>query len=324
MSSRETLDAQIHDPMSRSGPESVAPQPKRRWFSLRKLLVMFLLIVLALAVAWEVSGQRAIFAFRMAIARADRIVVRDGGFDCCGPVDEGAILFEVADAPEIKAVLADLEFVGRESPCNCCGFPGIDWYRGDERIALTAAQHGEAIRWGGGDLRLSEQSRERLKHWLVNRGVKEDEIERGCGGPRRNLRRHAAQMKLAQTCISEGEALVAKGDLDAAIVKFTDAIKHDVNFPLAYYSRGLAHEKRGDLDVAIRDFTEAIWFNRPNVQTSRAAAAKFITDSLVSIGLNERLAAAHRARGRAYEKTGQKEKAEEDFAMARQLEHKSK
>jgi len=31
--------------------------------------------------------------------------------------------------------------------CECVGYPGIDWYRGRERIAVTSVQHYRAIRW---------------------------------------------------------------------------------------------------------------------------------------------------------------------------------
>lgn len=35
--------------------------------------------------------------FHAVIARADRLVVRHGSFDCCGPDKGGTVLFEVAD-----------------------------------------------------------------------------------------------------------------------------------------------------------------------------------------------------------------------------------
>lgn len=124
-----------------------------------------------------------------AVATADRIVVRDGGFDCCGSVDDEAILFETTDPGEIKTVLANLECTNTQSPCKCCGFPGIDWYEGKRRLAVTAIQHGKAIRWGHSDWCLSETSREWIVRWLVKHGVSETEIDGGCGGPRRNDRR---------------------------------------------------------------------------------------------------------------------------------------
>jgi hypothetical protein len=256
------------------------------------------------------------------MAVADRIVVRDGGFNCCGPVDDEAILFQVTSPSEIRTVREHLKFVGTTSPCNCCGFPGIDWYKGKERIALTAVQHGKALRWGRDDLRLSAESCKWLTHWLVSHGVKEQEIEGGCGGPRRDLRRHAARMRLAQTRVTRGETRAAQGDLNAAIADFTEAINHDVNFARAYYLRGLALEKKGTLDRAIQDFTEAIWFSDPVITDSRAEAAKFISDSCVPVELDGNLAPVYYARARVYEKKGDKAKAKEDFTQARKREGK--
>jgi tetratricopeptide (TPR) repeat protein len=306
--------------------EPTAPNPKRRWFSVRNLVVMTLLIILTLAIAWVATGQGAIFAFRKSVATADRIVVRDGGFDCCGPVDDDVILFEVTEPSEIKAVLMNVKFTGCSSPCNCCGFPGIDWYVGKKRLALTAVQHGNAIRWKGcpADINLTEGSKQWLVEWMVRHGVQKTDIEHGCGGPRKHLRQHAAQMKLAQTCVTQGEAHAAKGDLDAAIADFTEAINHDVNFARAYYLRGIAHEKKGNLDRAIQDFREAIWFTEPFIIKSRAEAAKFISDSDAPTELDGNLAPVYYARGRAYEKKGEKAKADDDFAQAKKLEDKPK
>ena len=267
------------------GPDRLAGHARRLvaratrlvWRGRRLILVVCLLALAAVAVAWYV--RRPTFAFPWATARADRIVVRDGGFNCCGPADDEAVLFEVTDPAEIKAVRANIEFTGTERPCSCCGFPGIDWYCGNERLALTSIQHGTAIRWRHADLRLSEQSREWIVRWLVGHGVSEKEIAKGCGGPRRDLRRLAAHMELAQTCVSRGETHANEGDCDAAIADFTEALQHDSEFVLAYYDRGLAREKKGDLDQAIQDFTEAVNLNRPDLITFRAGVAKFLADS---------------------------------------------
>jgi hypothetical protein len=287
------------------------------WYVLWALLVVCPLVLMAVLVTRYVKSPTV--AFPWATATADRIVVRDGGFDCCGPVDDESVLFEVTDPSEIKAVLANIEFTGTQFPCNCCGFPGIDWYRGKERLALTAVQHGKAIRWRYADLRLSEKSREWIVRWLVGHGVNEKEIEGGCGGPRRDMRRRIAEMKVAQTYLNRGEAHATKGDLDAAITDFTKALQHDSSFAPAYYARALAHEKKGDIDKAIQDFTEVIWFNRKEATTSTAEGAKVIADSNASIGFNGNLGMLYYARGHAYQKKGEKAKAEEDFAQAKKL-----
>ncbi|MHB1033753.1 MAG: hypothetical protein ACYC35_14640 [Pirellulales bacterium] len=181
--------------MSTIDPKSESPlsEHRRRRFSWRTLLrVAVILCVLAGAAAgvWMAFLSPAA-RFRHAVAHADRIVVRDGGFDCCGPVDDEAILFQVTDPAEIEEVLANLEMAESRPHCACCGFPGIDFYRGQTRVALTSVQHGDAIRWSGWfcDLRLSQKSQEWLVGWLVKHGVSEKEIEQGNGGPRRGARR---------------------------------------------------------------------------------------------------------------------------------------
>ena len=128
--------------------------------------------------------------FAPAIERADRVVVRADGFDCCGPVDETKRLFEVDDPAEVENLRRHLKFEPRTTTnslleaCMCCGGPGIDWYRNGRRIALTAMQHGHSIRWKGfstarmlgmqigyGDGPLTRESREWLAGWFQKHGV---------------------------------------------------------------------------------------------------------------------------------------------------------
>jgi hypothetical protein len=281
--------------------------------------VFSLVILLGFAILH--SSMEMLSELSSAISTADRIVVRDGGFDCCGPVDDEAVLFEVTDPAEIKEVRAHIDFTGTVYPCNCCGFPGIDWYCGKERLALTAVQHERAIRWGYEDFSLSDQSRQWLVGWLVQHGVRKAEIDGGCGGPRRGLRQEAVRIKLAQSCVSRGQAHAEKGEQDAAIADFTEAVTHEVNFAPAYYFRGLAHEKNGNLDKAITDFTEAIWFNSPDQIEHRAKGTKYVANPGEPFGLEGSIAILY-ARGRAYGKTGEKAKAEEDFARGKKLERK--
>ena len=174
--------------------------------------------------------------------------------------------------------------------------------------------------WLQADLCLSRKSREYLVQWLVSHGVKEKEIEGGCGGPRRDMRREAVRMKLAQTRVGRGETCAARGEVDTAIADFTEAIQHEVNYAPAYYGRGLAHEKKGRLDQAIKDFNEAIWFSDSFHVAHRAEVAKFMADSAQPAGLYINLAEAYRTRARVYEKKGNTAKAGEDWARAKELE----
>lgn len=140
--------------------------------------------------------------FGPAIAASDRIVVRDGGFDCCGPVDETNILFVVTQPEEITAVAEHIQFESRTTTnslwesCMCCGGPGIDWYRGKKRIVFTAMQHGHAIRWRGfstmrilgfragyGDGPLTKESQVWLKAWFSSHGIDRKEEKEPANKP---------------------------------------------------------------------------------------------------------------------------------------------
>lgn len=117
------------------------------------------------------------------IAEADRIVVRDGGDTCCVSAEETLkqpVLFEVRDQREVASVRDHLRFfpVITQNHCLCCGHPGIDWYRGEERLAITAWKHGFGIMWGGGEnlAHLTWGSRRWLKQWLREHGISETEM----------------------------------------------------------------------------------------------------------------------------------------------------
>ncbi len=165
-----------------------------------KVLVAILVFLLADGCGREPdSGKAWQDKFQGAVQQADRIVVRDGGFDCCGPVDNEDILFEVTDASEIEEVLQHFTFMTQQKivRCWCCGFPGIDWYRGRERLALTALQHGTRLRWKGlrGDAQLTTDAEQWVVEWLGKHGVSAKDIEGGCGGPRRDAKRLKAEQK---------------------------------------------------------------------------------------------------------------------------------
>ncbi len=166
-----------------SQPASPEPLvPERRWyqFSLRSLLLATAGSSILLAVFFTTRGQApdpAPYAkpFAKLISSADRVVVRDGGYDCCGPIEGQRILFEVTDPDELAELSNNLQFVRKEPSrsCACCGWPGIDWYCGDRRVALTSIKHGAALRWTGfpGDAELTPESAEWLQQWLEKHDV---------------------------------------------------------------------------------------------------------------------------------------------------------
>ena len=114
--------------------------------------------------------------FFATIADADRIVIRDGGFDCCTPIEiinQQRTLAVITNMTEIADFTAMIQF--KDGPgngqCLCCGYPGIDWYKGGKRVALTSVQHGHALRWRGffDDYLFTKESSQALARWLKDR-----------------------------------------------------------------------------------------------------------------------------------------------------------
>ena len=114
--------------------------------------------------------------FQSAIADADRVVIRDGGFGCCTKPERDPILLVLTDPKEIADFNAMFKFEdkGANSSCMCCGHPGIDWWKGDVLVARTAVQHLQGLRWKGfyGDASLVPESRKLLGEWFAARNIK--------------------------------------------------------------------------------------------------------------------------------------------------------
>ena len=120
----------------------------------------------------------AIKKFKELTGTADRIVIREGGFNCCGKVGttekDGKWLLVITNAAEIVEFNALFDFTEDCGGCMCCGCPGIDWYRKGKRIALTAMQHGHSLRWKGfksgsdkfGDCYYTDESKAKLTDWF--------------------------------------------------------------------------------------------------------------------------------------------------------------
>ena len=115
-------------------------------------------------------------SFTNRIARADKIVIRDGGHDCCGAkIDEQPVLLVVTNAAEIAEFNSRLRFAVSDDMgcCACCGHPGIDWGKDGRRIALTSAHHGFALRWCDFpcDMRFDPDSVRALAKLFQDRGL---------------------------------------------------------------------------------------------------------------------------------------------------------
>ena len=159
-------------------------------------LVVIIVAVCTLAFTWETWLEWFVYesklvdcdrVFSRTIATADRIVVSDSGFTCHHDYNETNILFVVTNKVEIEAVRNNIRFPEETQidMCLCCGWPRIEWYKGNKKLALTSVQHGAGIRWRGfsqyrllgfqvgyGDAGLTKESQAWLKEWLESHGIK--------------------------------------------------------------------------------------------------------------------------------------------------------
>ncbi|TFH14389.1 MAG: hypothetical protein E4H02_09990 [Lentisphaerales bacterium] len=175
---------------------------RRRW-RVRVLLLAILIAAVAGAIPtsglWSAWWHHVLYwekplpssqHFFACIRDADRLVVRDGGFNCCTSVRRNSVLFTITDPAELGNLRTHIQFVPFTNEltggCLCCGWPGLDWYKGRSRLALTSVQHGHAIRWKqfgtsglgpfrhGGDVPLTIESTIWLTKWLRDHGVTND------------------------------------------------------------------------------------------------------------------------------------------------------
>ena len=125
---------------------------------------------------WTYRGK-----FHEAIAKADRMVVLDAGFDCYGRNFKAKPLFEVSKPDEVREFAEHLEFKKGQTlaTCPCNGYPRIDWYQGKQRLATVSVQHGQAIRWKGfqADAKLTSTSSRWLVQWLTDHGVDSEKMK---------------------------------------------------------------------------------------------------------------------------------------------------
>ncbi len=130
---------------------------------------------------------------------------------------------------------------------------------------------------------------------------------------------------------SRGFAYGAKGDNEHAIIAYSEAIRFDPKYPIAYNNRGVAYGATGDNDHAIADYTEAIRLNRKvagaYANRGRAYRAKgdnehAIGDYTKAIKLDPKYAAFYNNRGLAYGAKGDNARAIADYAEAIRLDPK--
>ena len=154
---------------------------------------------------------------------------------------------------------------------------------------------------------------------------------------------HAIQIdpKYARAWLIRGASLQAEGRADKAIADYTEAIRLDPTTPdvfgnpdcvaiEAYIGRGLAYASRGALDKAIADYTMVIRFYPERRRLLPAGDGlrprrwldKAIADFTGPSATHPTSAAVYTNRGVAYWELGQADKANQDFAKAKELGHK--
>ena len=106
-----------------------------------------------------------------------------------------------------------------------------------------------------------------------------------------------------------GRFCLDKGDFDAAIAAYTEAIRRDPSNAIAYCNRGRCYIVKDDLDKALADLTESIRLDPKDSTAYLSRAAVYLitsdTDNAISdcteaIRLSPRSVEAYSARGIAY------------------------
>lgn len=101
--------------------------------------------------------------FQAKLAKCDKIVIRDGGDMYHGDIDTHKILMTITEPNEVKEFINSIKFsiFQEQGSCGCHGWPGIDFYRGTERIMVTSVQHNRWLRTpiAHYDVKLSRESR---------------------------------------------------------------------------------------------------------------------------------------------------------------------
>jgi tetratricopeptide (TPR) repeat protein/MinD-like ATPase involved in chromosome partitioning or flagellar assembly len=137
------------------------------------------------------------------------------------------------------------------------------------------------------------------------------------------------------TSLRDAPAVMAKGDeeadkknFDEAIKKYTEAIRLDPSYTIAYYSRGRAYVGKESFDEALADFNEAIrldanyvkaYVARGDIYWQKRDLDSALTDYNRAIGLDPKLSDAYTKRGKVLTEKGSLDKAVIDYNHAIEL-----
>ena len=128
-----------------------------------------------------------------------------------------------------------------------------------------------------------------------------------------------------------GNAYGNVNDPDRAIADYSEAIRLDPKYALAYNNRGFAYFGKKDYDRAIADYNEAIrlepkstrsYSNRANAYRAKGDVEHAIADYSELIAISPKNSYSYRTRGLAYLYTGALPKALADISQASDLNPK--
>lgn len=135
---------------------------------MRKVLIIFMILI-AVLISYVGSiyignyegGINEIFQAKL--DQCDKIVIRDIGNVSHVDIDKQKVLMTITEPTEIKEFIKSVEFsvFQEKGVCDCYGWPGIDFYCGNERIMVTSVQHNIALRTpiAQYDLKLNRKSK---------------------------------------------------------------------------------------------------------------------------------------------------------------------
>ena len=132
----------------------------------------------------------------------------------------------------------------------------------------------------------------------------------------------------AEVVFQHGNFLLKLGQLDMAIVAYSEAIKCKPDYAEAYNNRGVAYNEKGEYDLAIKDCSKAIalrpklaeaYNNRGHAYREKGAYDLAIGDFNEAIELKTDFAEAYNNRGHAYKEKRTYDLAIGDFNKAIEL-----
>jgi tetratricopeptide (TPR) repeat protein len=213
---------------------------------------------------------------------------------------------------------------------------GNDWTYFGDAFFNTALRHHADLREAFAEASALVRKRERQKHLAPSNpqmagGENVEHVLKSEFDKVVDYARDASALD-PRYAFSRGVASGVMGDYDHAVTAYSEAIRFDPKYPIAYNNRGVAYFKSGDIDHAIADYDAAIRLNpkvaSPYANRGRAYRTKgdndhAIADYTKAIRLDAKYADAYSNRGLAYGAKGDGGRAMADYTRAIKLDAKN-